>query len=62
MPYDFEVIKTAKGKAESVYNTEIQLHRLNKEAHYTPNLPFGGSVLECFTEISQDTLFLLDAI
>lgn len=62
MPYEFEVIKTKKSKARLVYDTEIQSHRLNKENHYTPKIPFGGSVLECFTEISQDTLFLLDAI
>lgn len=62
MPYEFRVIKTIKGKASFVYDTEIQLHRMNKENHYTPKFPFGGSVLECFTEISQDTLFLLDAI
>lgn len=62
MPYEFEVIKTKKSKAETVYDTEIQLHRMNKENHYTPKIRFGGSVLECFTKISQDALFLLDAI
>lgn len=62
MPYSFEVVKTAKARAEKVYNTEIQSHRLNKESHYTPKLSFGGSVLECFTNINQDTLLLLDAI
>lgn len=62
MPYNYTVVKTKKSDARTIYDTEIQLHRLNNKSHYTPNLPFGGSVLECFTEISQETLYLLDAI
>lgn len=62
MPYDLEVVKMVSGEAAEIYNMEAKMHRMNKENHYTPKIPFGGSVLECFTEISQDTLFLLDAI
>lgn len=62
MPYKFETIKTVKGMASDVYDAEVLLHRANKRNHYSPKIHFHGSVLECFTEISQDTLFLLDTI
>lgn len=62
MPYRFKVVGCLIDDALSIYNKEIQLHRINKSSRYTPKIPFAGSVLECFTEINQDTLLLLDEI
>lgn len=62
MSYNLKVVKVVSGEAAEIYNMESKMHRLNKENHYTPKLSFGGSVLECFTDINQDTLLLLDEI
>ncbi len=62
MPYKYEVIKEIEGEAGFIYDIETKLHSMNKKSKYRPKKSFKGSARECFTEITQDTLFLLDAI
>jgi len=48
MPYNYELIHHIIDTPENIFNLEIDLHRLNVENRYTPNLQFPGST-ECFS-------------
>lgn len=52
LPYNFEIIKVIEGEAEEMYNTEVYLKNVNKEARYTPRLKFKGD-RECFKTIKN---------
>lgn len=49
MPYNYEVVDIVKAQASDVVDFETMIHRQNQDYHYTPKIPFGGSVRECFT-------------
>jgi hypothetical protein len=52
MPYKYELIKSEKlNLYEAVYR-EKELHNINKDNQYTPNIKFGGYD-ECFSKIVQ---------
>lgn len=50
MPYIYETIQEVFGSCEQVFTWECLLHRELKKLgfHYSPKLPFGGSVKECY--------------
>lgn len=48
MPYAYSVIKEIVGDGAYIYDLETKLHQLNKQYHYVPEIPFAGSVNECF--------------
>lgn len=53
MPYSFKVIKVYEGTAETMYELERQLKKINKANKYMPRLKFGG-MTECFTNIIKN--------
>lgn len=48
MPYAYSVIKEIVGDGVYIYDLETKLHQINKQYHYVPEIPFAGSVGECF--------------
>jgi len=52
MPYNYTVVYSYIGNPEVVWNTEKEYHKILNKYIYTPKLNFGGSVKECFTDIS----------
>jgi hypothetical protein len=50
LPYDWELIKIYEGEAISMCVLECNLHRLNIENKYLPELNFDG-IQECFSQI-----------
>ena len=54
MPYDFTEQKFLTLDAKSAVEKETEFHRLLKEYHYIPDIPFGGHLKECFSEKGFD--------
>lgn len=50
MPYLYEIILENKGEAEVIYNIEKEYKIKLKEFKYNPEISFGGSITECFTQ------------
>ena len=50
MPYEYEVISETKGSAGFIWDLERDEKRKLKSLHYLPELYFGGSKTECFTD------------
>lgn len=50
MPYEYEVISEIKGSAGFIWDLERDEKRKLKALHYKPELSFGGSETECFTD------------
>lgn len=48
MPYSYEVINEVRGAADAIYDLENILKTHLRSSHYTPEIPFGGSLTECF--------------
>lgn len=53
MPYNYEIIEIINfgedaESAELAWNLERKIHKENESCKYTPFIPFGGSVKECF--------------
>lgn len=48
--YDIEVLSVHTDSHKIIRPLEKELHNKLYSKHYTPNIPFGGSVQECFTE------------
>lgn len=59
--YEYEELRTVEGDAGFIYDLEKQFHRFNRPNKYKPKKYFAGHT-ECFSEITQDSLFLLDVI
>lgn len=53
MPYLYRVIDEIIGDPVEIYNLETKIHQINKENHYVPEIPFGGSSSECFKEYKE---------
>lgn len=49
LPYEYEVISEVKGSAGFIWDLERDEKRKLKSLHYKPELSFGGSETECFT-------------
>ena len=50
MPYEYEVISETKDSAGFIWDLERDEKRKLKSLHYIPELYFGGSKTECFTD------------
>lgn len=50
MPYSFKALHEVKGEAGYIYDLEVRLHSLLKDARYKPKISFKGET-ECFTTI-----------
>lgn len=48
MPYNYEVIHLIEDVCDNIYDLEVFLQRVYKCYHYIPQIPFGGSLTECF--------------
>ena len=48
MPYAYRVIDEIVGDPEYIFDLETEMHQQHKEHQYLPNIPFGGSLTECF--------------
>lgn len=48
MPYAYRVLDEIIGDPSYIFDLETEMHRQHKEHHYVPNIPFGGSLTECF--------------
>ena len=56
LPYDYEEICTIESDAGTIYDLEIELHKLYKEYNYTPNKSFAGHT-ECYNiNLPTDTI------
>ena len=55
MPYLYRVIDEIIGDPVEIYDLETKLHQINKENHYVPEIPFGGSSSECFSKYKEIT-------
>lgn len=58
--YLIKIIGTFQGMHKNIYPFEKWLHRMFKEEHYTPFIPFGGSVNECFNTSVLDNPLLAE--
>lgn len=61
IPYSYEVIDTFESDAGYIWDLERQIHLLNKENRYEPNIKFGGST-ECFVEIPVEITRLIKSM
>lgn len=53
MPYNLEIIYQVKSEnLEMIWNLEIENKKILKKYKYNPKIPFGGSLTECFSNIS----------
>lgn len=50
MPYKYAIVDTVCGDVEYIVNVETEAHKEMKGFHYTPKIPFGGHVRECFSK------------
>ena len=50
MPYKYEKLQLLKYGVKEIIDFETYVHKANKPYHYSPNIKFGGSVRECFTQ------------
>ena len=62
IPYKIKEIRVVVGDAGYIYDLETQLHRLLSKYHYKPKNSFGGSKMECFSEIPKSVFNLIDSI
>lgn len=62
IPYKIKEIRIVVGDAGYIYDLETQLHRLLSKHHYKPKNSFGGSKMECFSEIPKSVFSLIDSI
>lgn len=52
MPYSYKIIQEIKSfDAEYIWDLELETKRKLKDSHYTPQIPFKGSVTECFLDV-----------
>lgn len=50
MPYNYEIISEIYGEAGFIWDMELAEKRKLKDFNYQPNIVFGGSKRECFTQ------------
>jgi hypothetical protein len=50
MPYLYEIVLENKGEAGAIYNIEKDYKIKLKDFKYAPEISFGGSITECFTQ------------
>ena len=48
MPYKYQVLQEIEDISENIWDFEVFFKRLKFFRHYTPNIPFGGSLTECY--------------
>lgn len=48
MPYKYQVLQEIEDISENIWDFEVFFKRLKFFRHYTPNIPFGGSLMECY--------------
>lgn len=53
MPYEWKILLELPGKAEEVYDLEVQFKKEMEDLHYQPKIKFNGSKTECYTELSE---------
>lgn len=54
MPYDWTILLEYAGTAEEIYDLEVSFKTEMEQYHYTPLIPFHGSISECYIEISEN--------
>lgn len=62
MPYTYKVIKNIYGCAESVFNTELKIKKMLYELRYVPKMKFGGSRYECFSQITENAMMIVNEL
>ena len=60
--YDIEILKLISGKHLKIRDLESGLHTELKNYHYTPKIPFKGSVFECFDILALNDEIVLDIL
>lgn len=53
MPYDFEIVLEYPDTPEAIYDLESSFKADMEQFHYSPSIPFHGSISECYTELSE---------
>ena len=50
MPYKYEVLAIVTDNVTNIVDIETDFHKQMSDFHYTPIIPFGGHVRECFNK------------
>lgn len=50
MPYQYALVEVVCADVEYIVDVETEAHKEMKTFHYTPKIPFGGHVRECFSK------------
>lgn len=61
-PYNISEIILISGEAGFIFDLEKQLHRILSAYQYRPLLKFEGSTLECFSEMPNEIINLINNI
>lgn len=56
MPYEYKILSQLELPALDTWSSERTLMTISKEHKYSPIIPFGGSVRECFSELNNQVL------
>lgn len=62
MPYEYEVVRLIKSRADLIFDAEIQIKKLIFKNRYEPNIKFAGSKYECFDRISDEIIEIFDRL
>lgn len=60
MPYTMEILLEYPDTPENIYDLESSLKADMEQFHYTPLIPFHGSISECYTKLSQSLQELIN--
>lgn len=60
MPYNFEILYNIPLPVKQAWDLETTICRSLKDFHYTPSVAFGGSIKECFSDITDEVLELFN--
>lgn len=60
MPYKFEILYNIPLPVKQAWDLETTICRDLKDFHYSPSIAFGGSVKECFSNVSSEVLELFN--
>lgn len=62
MPYDYDVLVFKSASAESVFDLELKIKKLMINDTYSPIRKFAGSRYECFINIPDEVIKMVDSL
>lgn len=61
MPYDYKILYNALLPVEVTWNLEREICKLLKPYHYTPSVYFAGGLRECFSDINDRVIGMIES-